>query len=90
MAARAAKKRGFRKKAKDEDAYNVFREMSILLKSGIQKDRALEIIVNSSSSLQIRETLSTILKDIKAAKKIIAAFCLDTGQFTSASAPQQY
>jgi len=81
MAARAAKKRGFRKKAKDADLYNVFREMSILLKSGIKIDRALEIIVNSSSSLQIRETLSVILKDIKAGKTISRAFS-DTGQFT--------
>ena len=85
VAARAAKKRGFRKKAKDADVYNVFREMSILLKSGIKIDRALEIIVNSSSSLQIRETLSTILKDIKAGKTISRAFA-DTGQFTLLSA----
>ncbi|MGO9016283.1 MAG: type II secretion system F family protein [Dissulfurispiraceae bacterium] len=81
VAARAAKMRGFRKKARDADLYNVFREMSILLKSGIKIDRALEIIVNSSSSLQIRETLSTILKDIKAGKTISRAFS-DTGKFT--------
>ncbi len=81
VAAKAAKKRGSRKKAKDVDLYNVFREMSILLKSGIKIDRALEIIVNSSSSLQIRETLSGILKDIKAGKTISRAFS-DTGQFT--------
>ncbi len=80
-AARVIKKRGFRKKAKDADLYNVFREMSILLKSGIKIDRALEIIINSSSSLQIRETLSAILKDIKAGKAISRAFA-DTGQFT--------
>jgi len=85
VAARVSKKRGFRKKAKDTDLYNVFREMSILLKSGIKIDRALEIIVNSSSSLQIRETLSAILKDIKAGKTISRAFS-DTGQFTLLSA----
>ncbi len=81
VASRSAKKRGFRKKAKDSDLYNVFREMSILLKSGMKIDRALEIIVHSSSSLQIKETLSTILKDIKAGKTISQAFS-DSGQFT--------
>src|SRR5208337_2648579 len=78
---RVARLRTVRKKVKDADLYNVFREMSILLKSGIKIDRALEIIVNSSSSLQIRETLSVILKDIKAGKTISRAFS-DTGQFT--------
>ncbi|MBF0557308.1 MAG: type II secretion system F family protein [Nitrospirae bacterium] len=80
VVARAVKKRGLRKKVKDEDLYNVFREMSILLKSGIKIDRALEIVVNSSSSMQMRDTLSTILKDIKAGKTIARAFS-DTGQF---------
>ena len=59
--------------------------MSIILKCGIKIDRALEIIVNSSSSLQIRETLSTILKDIKAGKTISRAFA-DAGQFALLSA----
>src|SRR5208283_5948344 len=53
----------FGKKVKDADLYNMFRELSILLKSGIKIDRALEIIINSSSSLQMRETLAVILKD---------------------------
>ena len=59
--------------------------MSILLKSGIKIDRALEIIINSSSSLQMRETLAAILKDIKAGKAISRAFS-DTGRFTLLSA----
>lgn len=80
VAARAAKKRVFRKKAGDADLYNVFREMSILLKSGIKIDRALEIVVNSSASLQLRESLSAILKDIKAGKTVARAFA-DTGRF---------
>jgi general secretion pathway protein F len=78
--ASVVKKHAFRKKVKDADLYNVFRELSILLKSGIKIDRALEIVINSSSSLQMRETLSVILKDIKAGKTIAKAFS-DTGRF---------
>src|SRR5208283_3616422 len=78
--ARAVRRRISGKKVKDADLYNVFREMSILLKSGIKIDRSLEIIINSSSSLQMRETLAAILKEIKGGKTVSRAFS-DTGRF---------
>ena len=80
VVARASRRRTGRKKVNDSNLYNVFREMSILLKSGIKIDRALEIIINSSSSLRMRETLAAILKDIKAGKAVARAFS-DTGHF---------
>ncbi|MFO0753217.1 MAG: type II secretion system F family protein [Thermodesulfovibrionales bacterium] len=80
-AARPVKKRSFRKGVKDADLYNLFREMSILLKSGIKIDRALEIINSSLSSPALKENLSGILKDVRAGKTIAQAFA-DTGRFS--------
>src|SRR5208283_2368875 len=71
----------FGKKVKDADLYNMFRELSILLKSGIKIDRALEVLGASLSSAALKESVSSILKNIKAGKTIAQAF-LDTGRFS--------
>ncbi len=70
----------FGKKVKDADLYNMFRELSILLKSGIKIDRALEVLGASLSSAPLKESISSILKNIKAGKTIAQAFS-DTGRF---------
>ena len=70
----------FGKKVKDADLYNMFRELSILLKSGIKIDRALEVLGASLSSAPLKESISSILKNIKSGKTIAEAFS-DTGRF---------
>lgn len=69
------------KKIKDSDIYNLFRELGILLKSGIKIDRAIEIVINSVASSQLKESLSAILRDVKAGKPLAKAFA-DTGRFS--------
>ncbi|HIJ59509.1 MAG TPA: type II secretion system F family protein [Nitrospirae bacterium] len=68
------------KKVNDTDQYNLFRELSILLKSGIKIDRALEIAINSSTKEDLKEALSSILRDVKAGSSLAKAFS-DTGRF---------
>jgi len=70
----------FGKKVKDADLYNMFRELSILLRSGIKIDRALEVLGASLSSAPLKESVSSILKNIKGGKTIAQAFS-DTGRF---------
>ncbi len=70
-----------RKKVKDADVYNLFRELSILIKSGIKIDRALEILIESSTNNQLSESLSSILRDVKAGKPLAKAFD-STGRFS--------
>jgi len=77
---KTAKTFRIRKGIKDTDVYNVSRELSILLKSGIRIDRAFEILINSVSNPQLKEYLSVILKDIKAGKTVAQAF-IDTKKF---------
>lgn len=74
------KKFSFRKGVKDTDMYNIFRELSILLKSGIKIDRALEILINSVSNVRLKEDISSILRDIKGGKPLAQAFA-DRGRF---------
>ncbi|MCX8069432.1 MAG: type II secretion system F family protein [Thermodesulfovibrionales bacterium] len=70
----------FSKKINDTDQYNLFRELSILLKSGIKIDRALEIAINSSTKEDLKDALSKILRDVKAGSSLAKAFS-DTGKF---------
>jgi general secretion pathway protein F len=77
---KATKGFGFRKGIKDSDIYNISRELSILLRSGIRIDRAFEILISSVSNPQLKENLSLILKDIKAGKTVAQAF-IDTKKF---------
>lgn len=76
-----ARKFSLRKGVKDTDLYNMFRELSILIKSGIKIDRAMEILLNSVSNIQLKKDVSAILRDIKAGKTLASAF-IDTGRFS--------
>jgi general secretion pathway protein F len=78
---RLSKGFSFRKGIKDTDIYNISRELSILLKSGIRIDRAFEILINSVPNPKLKECLSAILKDIKAGKTVAQAF-IDTKKFS--------
>lgn len=74
---------------KDVDIYNMSREMSILLKSGIKIDKAFEILINSVSNMQLKENISTILKDVKAGKTVAQAF-IDIKMFNSLTTTMIY
>ena len=74
---------------KDVDIYNMSREMSILLKSGIKIDKAFEILINSVSNALLKQNISTILKDIKAGKTVAQAF-IDVKIFNSLTTTMIY
>ncbi len=78
-----------KQKIKDVDIYNMSRELSILLKSGIKIDKAFDILVNSVSNQQLKEDISTILKDIKAGKTVAQAF-IDIKRFSSLTTTMIY
>lgn len=77
---RTGRRSVFKKGIKDADIYNMSRELSILLRSGIRIDRAFEILMNSIPNIELKESLSKILKDIKAGKTVSQAF-IDTKRF---------
>ncbi|MEM3860146.1 MAG: type II secretion system F family protein, partial [Candidatus Micrarchaeaceae archaeon] len=53
------------KKIKDADIYNLFRELSILLKSGIKLDKAFEIVIDSIENPKLKKATQDILQNIK-------------------------
>jgi len=71
----------FRKGFGDQDLYNISRELSILLRSGIRIDKAFELLINPSMKQEFKEILSLILTDIKAGKEVAQAFS-NTGRFS--------
>jgi general secretion pathway protein F len=52
-------------KIKDTDIYNLFRELSILLKSGIKIDKAFEIVIDSIENPKLKKACQDILQNIK-------------------------
>lgn len=66
---------------KDQDLYNISRELSILLRSGIRIDKAIELLMNPSMKRELKDILSLVLVDIKAGKEVAQAFG-NTGRFT--------
>ena len=70
-------KRGFG----DQDLYNISRELSILLRSGIRIDKGFELLMNPSMKQEFKDILSLVLVDIKAGKEVAQAFS-NTGRFT--------
>jgi general secretion pathway protein F len=64
----------FRKGFNDQDVYNMARELSTLLRSGIRIDRAFELLIRSTSKQDLQEILSSALTDIKAGKGVAQAF----------------
>ena len=54
----------------DQDLYNISRELSILLRSGIRIDKAFELLMNPSMKRELKDILSLVLVDIKAGKEV--------------------
>jgi len=71
-------KKGFR----DEDVYNLSKELSILLRSGIRIDHAVDLLMNSATKQEPKDILSRALGDIKAGKGVAQAF-KQTGRFST-------
>lgn len=79
---RVEKKTRFgRKKTKDQDIYNLARELNILLRSGMKIDQALRLLISSVEKPQLKNSLSEILKDISSGKSVAQAFT-DTRSFS--------
>lgn len=70
-----------RKKIKDTDLYNFSKELSVLFNSGINLDKALELLLASASDGEMKTMLQQILRDIKSGKSLSLAF-EDTARFT--------
>ena len=64
----------FKKGFRDQDAYNLSRELSILLRSGIRIDRGIELLMNPSMKQEHRDILSRVLLEIKTGKGVAEAF----------------
>jgi general secretion pathway protein F len=62
------------KRITGDDVYNFAKEMTILLHSGIQIDKAISILIGSSANPRMREVFETILKEIKLGKNLHEAF----------------
>ena len=56
----------FRKSIKDEDIYNFFKELSILQKSGVKVERALQIVSKSITNPLFSKIVEEITLDLKA------------------------
>lgn len=70
----------FKKGFGDGDVYNISRELSILLRSGIRIDNAIQLLMNPSTKQELRDILSRVLEDVKAGKGVADAFG-HTGRF---------
>lgn len=64
----------FQKKIRDRDLYNLFRELSILLRSGLTLDRALSILLETTTNPILRRSLEKVQKGIREGKSISQAF----------------
>jgi len=64
----------FFKKIKEEDLYSFFRELAILLKSGIRIDKAFEILISSTPNPEFKRYLSEILTSLKEGKSVTESF----------------
>jgi general secretion pathway protein F len=71
----------FRKRISDYDIYNIFKELSILLRSGVQIDKAFNLLIHPSTKEDLKELLSHILEDLKAGKGASRSFGA-TGKFS--------
>ena len=71
----------FRKNFHDADIYNVARELSTLLKSGMRIDKAFELLIHATTKESLKEVLSKVLSDIKSGKGVAQSFD-NTGRFS--------
>jgi len=65
----------------DRDLYNISRELSILLRSGIRIDKALELVMNPAMKQELRDVLTLVLSDLKGGKEVAQAFA-QTNRFS--------
>lgn len=70
-----------RQKITRQDIYYMSREFATLLRSGMQIDKAAEILLQSADKPEMKDVLASILKDIRAGKSVSSAFS-DTGRFS--------
>lgn len=59
---------------RDTELYQLFRELSVLAKSGIKVDRSLQIIINSTRNKKLKEILEKVLESLKAGSTLADAF----------------
>ncbi len=64
----------FKKGFNDQDVYDMARELSTLLRSGMRIDRAFELLIRSTSKQDLKAILLSALTDIKAGKGVAQAF----------------
>jgi general secretion pathway protein F len=57
----------------EQEIYNVMRELSTLLRSGITIDRSLDLLIQTAKNIELREILSRALADIKTGKGVARA-----------------
>ncbi|HVO67136.1 MAG TPA: type II secretion system F family protein [Syntrophales bacterium] len=70
-----------RRRVNHQDTYYMARELSTLLRSGMQIDKAVDILIQSADKEEMKEILSFILTNIRAGKSVTAAF-QETGRFS--------
>lgn len=64
----------FQRKVRDRDLYNLFRELSILLRSGLTLDRALSILLETTTNPVLKVSLEKVQKAIREGVPISQAF----------------
>jgi general secretion pathway protein F len=70
-----------RRKINHEDTYYMARELSTLLRSGMQIDKAVEILIRSAEKQDLKDILSFVLNHIRAGMSVTASF-EETGRFS--------
>ena len=65
-----------------QDMYYLMREIGTLLRSGMQIDKAVEILAQSADKQDVKDLLSSILNRIRSGKSVALAF-EETGRFGS-------
>lgn len=64
----------FSRKISEETFYSFFRELGILLKSGITIDKALQILISSIPEPNFQKILIEVLKDLQQGKSVFESF----------------
>lgn len=63
-----------RRQINQQDTYYMARELSTLLRSGMQIDRAIEILIRSAGKQELKDILSFVMNNIRAGKGVAQAF----------------
>lgn len=75
------KRRLVRKRIADQDIYDLAKELSILLRSGMKIDAALRVLIDSTLNQELKEALSQLLKDVSSGKGMARSLA-ETGKFS--------